>query len=204
MTNAAFKNESDIAVDDDIDDVIDDVFVAPKPRLTIPSLIEEETSVRSSNRTTNRNTLQETDDVTKRPDDVTRETLEEIHEVGNEDVFDATNVKTLFGMKPGEMSSSDVTMTSSNHAQPTNQQQNHPFVYPQLDQSSISTPTDKSEHTSGENVVSQPVGTSDPPPRKPSIHGIKLPSIKNDVPPVAIKTGFLLGSASNTEGRVVK
>ena len=201
VTNVAFKNESEnhIVVDDDIDDVIDDVFVAPKPRLTIPSLIEEETSVRSSNRTTNRNTQQETDDVTKRPDDVNRETLEEIHEVGNEDVFDAANVKTLFGMKPGEISSSDVTMTSSNHSQPTSQQQNNAFVYPQLDQSSISTPTDQSEHISGEKVVSQPVGTSDP-PRKPSIHGIKLPSIKNDVPPVAIKTGFLLGSASNTEG----
>ena len=210
IKNAAFENDDVI---EDIDDVADDVFVAPKPRLTIPSLIEEETSIRSSNRksSTNRNTLQETDDVIRRTqDDVTRETLEEIHEVRNEDVFEAKNVKTLFGMKPSEMtsSSSDVVMTSSNHPQ-----QNHAFVYPQLDQPiPISQNTDTSRVISGDNNTIQATsnvhsditsvitsGVTTDPTRRPSIHGIKLPSIKNEVPQVAIKTGLLLGTNSKTE-----
>ena len=205
VKNAAFENASEnIVVDEDIDGVIDDVFIDPKPRLTIPSLIEEETSLRSSNRTTNQNTQQEMM-VSPGIDDVTRETLEEIHEVGNEDVFESNNVKTLFGIKPGEATSStsDVIVSSTNQFQPTSQQKNNAFVYPQLDKPFRITDTNKDELTSSENKSAQPTsgGMFDAPdlPRKPSIHGIKLPSIKNsEVPPVAIKTGLLLGSNSKT------
>lgn len=206
VKNAAFDNASEnFIVDEDVDGVIDDVFIDPKPRLTIPSLIEEETSLRSSNRTTNQNTQQE---MMTSPgiDDVTRETLEEIHEVGNEDVFESNNVKTLFGIKPGQATSStsDVIVTSTNQFQPNSQQKNNPFVYPQLDKPFTVTDINKDEFISSENKSAQPTsgGMFDAPdvPRRPSIHGIKLPSIKNsEVPPVAIKTGLLLGSNSKTE-----
>ena len=203
VTNVAFESEGSTVADED-----DDVFVAPKPRLTIPSLIEEETSLRSSNRTTNRNT----DDVTK--DDVKRETLEEIHEVGNDDVFEANQAKTLFGIQPGgtdsgpiDIPSDDITMTSSHFYQPAAQHQNH---YHQHNEQINSNITDK-PFTSGNNLTLQPTSGLAPDSisgsedgvvtRRPSIHGIKLPSIQNDVPQVAIKTGLLLGSTTKEESK---
>ena len=189
VTNVAYDS-----TDENSDAIDDDVFVPPKPRLTIPSLIEEETSLRSSNRTTNpRNTQNEDAMMTSKVvDDVTRETLEEIHEVGNDDVFETKQeIKTLFGIKPGStipgpISSGDLSgnaaMMTSLHQYPTSVQHNRTTEY-NNPTSGYQHPT--SDATSGSEIT-----------RKPSIHGIKLPSIQNEVPQVAIKAGLLLGSST--------